>query len=305
MSTYDFVPPAVRAMPRIYDFLPADVRKAASENEARDDHGRWTSGGGGGGGGDSAKVAEERKKYGAEKDRQLAEDRAHFDRYDSKPGKTTLGDAVRARAASAGRGALSGGLKGAGVGALLGSLAAGPGGGLVGSAAGAALGAVVGGGRGLLHKNDDTVLRVDMDKGMTDVFKSLTTPGAMKQGLVYGWASVIEKNGKVVTDHQGDRISVDELTKAAHDYMSNSRIGGAMHMHDSDKPDTPLSAGEVVESMVMSHDLQKALGIDLGRVGWLIGYRIDDEHVRKAAASGTLPAFSIGGKGVRSAAHGD
>jgi hypothetical protein len=248
MSTYDFVPPTVRATPRVYDFLPADVRKAASENEARAGY------------------------------------RANFDRYDSKPGKTTLGAAVRARAASAGRGSLSGGLKGA---------------------AGAALGAVVGGGRGLLHKNDDTVLRVDIDKGMTDVFKSLTTPGTMKQGLVYGWASVIEKNGKVVTDHQGDRISVDELTKAAHDYMSNSRIGGAMHMHDSDKPDTPLSAGEVVESMVMSHDLQKALGIDLGRVGWLIGYRIDDEHVRKAAASGTLPAFSIGGKGVRSAAHGD
>lgn len=129
--------------------------------------------------------------------------------------------------------------------------------------------------------------------------------GELKDGTVWGWASIIEKGGKVVTDHQGDRISEEELVKAAHDYMTNSRIGGALHMYNSDKPDEPLSAGRVVESVVLTHDLQKALGIDLGKVGWLVGYHIEDSHVRKAAASGKLISFSIGGKGVREKIDGE
>ncbi len=129
--------------------------------------------------------------------------------------------------------------------------------------------------------------------------------GELKDGLVWGWASVIERGGKTVIDAQGDQISEGELLKAAHDYMQNSRIGGAMHIYKQDNPKEPLSAGHTVESVVFTKDLQKALGIDLGKVGWLIGVRLTDEHVRKAVASGVLKSFSIGGSGVREKVNGN
>ncbi|MGH7089367.1 MAG: XkdF-like putative serine protease domain-containing protein, partial [Stellaceae bacterium] len=126
-------------------------------------------------------------------------------------------------------------------------------------------------------------------------------PADLAQGLVWGWASVIEKNGETITDHQDDQISEGELLKAAHDFMTNARTGGVMHLYRKDAPHTPLKGGDVVESVVFTHDMQKALGIDLGKVGWLIGYHITDPAVRKAVASGQLKSFSIGGKGVREA----
>lgn len=143
---------------------------------------------------------------------------------------------------------------------------------------------------------NDTVVSVEITKADT---------GTLKDGLVWGWASIIEKDGKTVTDAQGDRISEEELLKAAHDYMQHSRVGGAMHIHDVNNPDEALCAGHVVESCVLTKDLQKALGVDLGKVGWLIGYRVTDENVKKAFANKTLKAFSIGGKGVREKVHGD
>ncbi len=115
----------------------------------------------------------------------------------------------------------------------------------------------------------------------------------LDKGLVYGWASIIEKNGEVVTDHQGDRISADELEKAAHDFVKNSRQGGVLHDEYGHK------IGHIVESVVFSKELQKALGIDLGKVGWMIGYQIEDPRVKTLVKSGLLKSFSIGGRGKR------
>jgi hypothetical protein len=129
--------------------------------------------------------------------------------------------------------------------------------------------------------------------------------GELKDGLVWGWASIIEKDGNVVTDCQGDRISEDELMKGAHDFMANSRVGGALHMYDQADPTKPLCGGEVIESLVFTKALQKALGVDLGKVGWLIGYKVSSDVIKRAAASGVLKSFSIGGKGVREQASGD
>lgn len=127
--------------------------------------------------------------------------------------------------------------------------------------------------------------------------KALNPDDQLKQGLVYGWASIIEKDGQEVTDHQGDRIEQDELLHAAHDYMKR-RDGGVMH------DETGHNIGHIVESVIFTHDLQKALGIDLGKVGWLIGYQITDPRVRAMAQSRVLKAFSIGGKGRREPVNG-
>jgi hypothetical protein len=88
--------------------------------------------------------------------------------------------------------------------------------------------------------------------------------------------------------------------KAAHDYVTNSRTGGAMHIYCDDAGGKqPLRCGEVVESMVFTKDLQRAMGVDLGKVGWLIGYKVTNPEVRKAFARGDLKSFSIGGAGLR------
>lgn len=123
--------------------------------------------------------------------------------------------------------------------------------------------------------------------------KGFNSDDKLEQGLVYGWASVIEKNGEVVTDHQGDRITSDELMKAAHDFVSNSRQGGVLHDQFGKE------IGHIVESLVFTKQLQDHLGIDLGKVGWLIGYQISSPEVKMLVKSGMLKSFSIGGKGRR------
>lgn len=113
-------------------------------------------------------------------------------------------------------------------------------------------------------------------------------------GFVYGWASVIEKNGVAVVDHQDDMMDEPTMTKMAHDFMVGSRNGKVLHKGQV--------LGTVVESMVFTKDLQKALGISLDRVGWLILMKIDDPALKARVKKGELRAFSIGGKAKRIAA---
>lgn len=109
--------------------------------------------------------------------------------------------------------------------------------------------------------------------------------------VVYGWASVIEEAGKIVTDSQGDQIASHALVKAAHGFLRDSRAAGEMHVR--------TDAGSIVESLVFTGDVQTALGIDLGKVGWFIGAHIPGDAEWAAVKSGKYPAFSIGGSGRR------
>jgi len=109
--------------------------------------------------------------------------------------------------------------------------------------------------------------------------------------LVTGWASVIEEDGEAVVDKQGDMITEDELVKAAHNFISEHRA--AKSMHEGER------IGQVVESMVFTNELQKQLGVDMGKVGWLITMKIDDDETWKRVKSGEFKGFSIGGKAKR------
>lgn len=103
-----------------------------------------------------------------------------------------------------------------------------------------------------------------------------------------GWASIIEKDGKVVVDTQGDIVDEPTLVEAAHGFMRDHRVGKTRHRGAADKV-------EYVESIVFTHEVQKALGVDLGKVGWwLAGYARDDDTWGKVK-KGDLPALSIGG----------
>lgn len=109
--------------------------------------------------------------------------------------------------------------------------------------------------------------------------------------IAYGWASVFEVNGVPVVDRQGDVIAPEEIQWAAHSFLSDSRIGKALHGGDP--------VGRVVESVVLTREIQKSLGIDLGRSGWFVGMHIPDPATWERVKSGELSAFSIGGRGRR------
>lgn len=114
---------------------------------------------------------------------------------------------------------------------------------------------------------------------------------------VYGWASINSEGGQIVTDLQGDRIDDAEIVKAAHEFMTASRHGGALHAQGTDGRAHKM--GDIVESIVMTADIQKALGIDLGKTGWFVGYRVDDDDAWALVKSNVLRAFSIGGRAKR------
>jgi hypothetical protein len=109
--------------------------------------------------------------------------------------------------------------------------------------------------------------------------------------FVRGWASVIEQDGQPVEDWQGDTISMDELRKAAHGYVTRARVAKAMHKGDQ--------VGEVVESVIVDDAFAKAMGISDSRRGWWIGMQINDPKVQQQVRDGVLKCFSIGGKGKR------
>lgn len=111
------------------------------------------------------------------------------------------------------------------------------------------------------------------------------------QMMIFGWASVVEKDGRLVIDKQGDIVLPADLESAVYDYVLYARQHGDMHKN--------IGTGRLIESMVFTKEKQDALGIDLGKVGWFVGYKVDDPRVWEANKRGELPEFSIGGSGKR------
>ena len=113
-----------------------------------------------------------------------------------------------------------------------------------------------------------------------------------KEGrYVRGWASVVSINGEAVTDTQGDLITMAELRKAAHRFVTDARVAKAMHRGDQ--------VGEVVESVIIDDEFAKATGMATDKRGWWIGMAVNDDNIRKRVKAGELKAFSIGGRGKR------
>lgn len=109
--------------------------------------------------------------------------------------------------------------------------------------------------------------------------------------FIAGWASVIEEDGEPVTDTQGDVIEMEELRKAAHEFVKSTRVAKAMHRG--------AQIGEIVESVLIDDDFCKALGAGTTKRGWWIGMEIHDPEIRKRVRNGELKAFSVGGSGKR------
>ncbi len=111
------------------------------------------------------------------------------------------------------------------------------------------------------------------------------------QQLIFGWASVSTIHGEPVIDKQGDVIPTAELESAAYEYVLNCRQQGDMH--------ETMGVGRLIESCMFTAEKQAALGIDLGKEGWFVGFKVDDPDVWAAIKRGERPEFSIGGQGDR------
>jgi 2'-5' RNA ligase len=108
---------------------------------------------------------------------------------------------------------------------------------------------------------------------------------------VFGWASVAEIDGETVVDSHGDMIDAADLEKAAYSFVLNSRAGGEMH--------GTKQVGRLIECMMFTKEKQKALGIDLKKVGLWVGFQIDDADTWQKFKDGTYKDFSIGGRAIR------
>lgn len=121
-----------------------------------------------------------------------------------------------------------------------------------------------------------------------------------EQRMVYGWATVITEKGQPVVDSQGDVIEPAELVKATTEFMKSARVILAMHERDADgEIQESMHKGVMVHSFPLTYEIAKSMGIETDREGWMVGCFIKDDEAWAAVKSGELPAFSIGGAGVR------
>jgi hypothetical protein len=109
--------------------------------------------------------------------------------------------------------------------------------------------------------------------------------------IVYGYASVISKNGEPIVDRQGDIITAEELEKAASDFMLNSRVGKTMHFGE---PTTTI-----IHSFPMTDEIKKAYQIESPYEAWLIAVKVHDDETWDMVKKGQLKDFSIGGVATR------
>lgn len=128
---------------------------------------------------------------------------------------------------------------------------------------------------------DETEWRVPLDVVKADSDKM----------WVFGWASIVEADGRLIEDKQGDIIPPEEIEKAAYEFVLYSRSQGDMHERKG--------VGRLIESMVFTLEKQEVLGVRLGLQGWWLGFKVDDEKLWSEIKSGAKPEFSIGGKGIR------
>ena len=133
------------------------------------------------------------------------------------------------------------------------------------------------------YTQEDTEKRFDVDIRKTDSDKM----------QIFGWASVSTVNGALVVDKQGDIIPVDEIEKAAYDFVQFSRDMGDMHSR--------MGTGRMIESVVCTKE-KAACGLkavnDKGEPveGWWVGFQVADPECWRALKSGAQPELSIGGR---------
>lgn len=134
------------------------------------------------------------------------------------------------------------------------------------------------------------------------VYKSMTWNADIQdidedKRQVFGFATVTHVDGEEVIDRQGDYIPLEEIEKAAYNYVLTSRVGGDMHSRDGEGP---KHTADLIESVVFSPEKAEAMGIeDCPKYGWWIGMRVNDEDQWNMVKNGERTGISIHGRGKR------
>lgn len=110
--------------------------------------------------------------------------------------------------------------------------------------------------------------------------------------LVFGWASVSATEDEEIVDAQDDSIPIEELERAAYEFVEFNREGGEMH--------EVTGVARLIESMVFTPEKKNLLGIDGVLSGWWVGFKVTDDDVWQKIKSGEYSMFSIGGSAKRS-----
>jgi hypothetical protein len=114
---------------------------------------------------------------------------------------------------------------------------------------------------------------------------------------VFGWASIVKKDGEDIVDLQGDYISIDEIEKSAYEYVVKSRKGGNQHLRNGE---APLHVSDMIESFLVTPEKIEKMGLpESTPLGWWVGYQINDDKTWQQVKSGERTGFSIHGRGVR------
>lgn len=114
---------------------------------------------------------------------------------------------------------------------------------------------------------------------------------------VFGWASIVEKDGKPVVDLQEDMMTLEEIEKAAYDYVVTSRKGGHQHQRNGNDP---KHVSDMIESFLVTPEKKEQMGLpETMPNGWWVGFKVNDDETWQAVKDGKLKEFSIHGSGVR------
>lgn len=109
-------------------------------------------------------------------------------------------------------------------------------------------------------------------------------------GLVFGWGIISTENGEPYVDLQNEHIPVDQMLKAATDFMLHSRATDEMH--------DEVAKGVTVHSFPMTNEIAESYGMTTDREGWMIAVDPGEEILAKFR-SGEYTGFSIGGVASR------
>jgi hypothetical protein len=98
-------------------------------------------------------------------------------------------------------------------------------------------------------------------------------------------------------DLQKDVTSADEIEKAAHQYLLDSRVVGDSHLKNERGTLIEANAG-VVESFIAPVDFEVG-GERILKGSWVIAIKVNDSELWQAVETGDITGVSIGGFGER------
>lgn len=115
---------------------------------------------------------------------------------------------------------------------------------------------------------------------------------------VFGWASVIEKDGRPIEDLQGDVIALEEAERAAYEFVKKSRKGGDMHRRNGEDPH---HVSDMIESFLVTPEKIEKMGIPENSlpIGWWVGFQVNDDETWDLVKKQRRTGFSVHGRGKR------